>query len=337
MTSALFLADVEPEHRYAGNGTGPMRTMRFVNHERACGIAVGTLDEFAAQNVEMFTIFVVAIDGRPFGVRLHFNVPDAGGATGADSFARDAWRNIANLQGADINAVSRLVSLHMGRKTSRAKRLLDHKGESQRSQVQVGVNDPQRQAPNADDAVALLNTVRGGKRGALDATDALESFASAERLAREHHLLPAAAYTGGAEARKVSAFKTLVQLRTALQAFLVARGEPGKRKALLECVNGALASGRAHMKLAYAARESWYTRPDYAAGDPYNVVYAFGLAVVDLLQNTPLESVKRCEAANCIWFFIDTTKNQSRRWCSSGGCGERVRARRHYHKVTSSG
>ncbi|MBV8733872.1 MAG: CGNR zinc finger domain-containing protein [Solirubrobacterales bacterium] len=28
--------------------------------------------------------------------------------------------------------------------------------------------------------------------------------------------------------------------------------------------------------------------------------------------------------------FLDSTRNHSRRWCSSGDCGNRARARRHY-------
>jgi predicted RNA-binding Zn ribbon-like protein len=49
----------------------------------------------------------------------------------------------------------------------------------------------------------------------------------------------------------------------------------------------------------------------------------------DLLQSDDLAHVKECPG--CGWFFLDTSKNQSRRWCSMNTCGARDKMRR-YHK-----
>jgi predicted RNA-binding Zn ribbon-like protein len=35
-----------------------------------------------------------------------------------------------------------------------------------------------------------------------------------------------------------------------------------------------------------------------------------------------------CESPTCEWLFLDTTKNGSRRFCRSQGCGNRVRVQR---------
>lgn len=49
----------------------------------------------------------------------------------------------------------------------------------------------------------------------------------------------------------------------------------------------------------------------------------------ELLQSEALKKVKECPG--CGWLFLDTSKNQSRRWCSMNTCGARDKMRR-YHK-----
>jgi predicted RNA-binding Zn ribbon-like protein len=49
----------------------------------------------------------------------------------------------------------------------------------------------------------------------------------------------------------------------------------------------------------------------------------------ELLLSEGLRQVKECPG--CGWLFLDTSKNQSRRWCSMNTCGARDKMRR-YHK-----
>jgi predicted RNA-binding Zn ribbon-like protein len=49
----------------------------------------------------------------------------------------------------------------------------------------------------------------------------------------------------------------------------------------------------------------------------------------ELLLSEELDHVKECPS--CGWLFLDTSKNQSRRWCSMNTCGARDKMRR-YHK-----
>ena len=49
----------------------------------------------------------------------------------------------------------------------------------------------------------------------------------------------------------------------------------------------------------------------------------------ELLLSNELDQVKECPG--CGWLFLDTSKNQSRRWCSMNTCGARDKMRR-YHK-----
>ena len=52
----------------------------------------------------------------------------------------------------------------------------------------------------------------------------------------------------------------------------------------------------------------------------------------DLLTSGELSRVGRCADERCGWLFVDTSRNHSRRWCSMEACGNRAKARRHYHK-----
>lgn len=53
------------------------------------------------------------------------------------------------------------------------------------------------------------------------------------------------------------------------------------------------------------------------------------------LLTTPerITRVRACAADDCRWLFEDTSKNRSRRWCDMADCGNRAKARRHYHRA----
>ena len=42
--------------------------------------------------------------------------------------------------------------------------------------------------------------------------------------------------------------------------------------------------------------------------------------------------LRECASETCGWLFVDTSKNRSRRWCDMADCGNRAKARRHYHR-----
>lgn len=51
-----------------------------------------------------------------------------------------------------------------------------------------------------------------------------------------------------------------------------------------------------------------------------------------LLDRNEVERIKVCPALDCGWLFVDETGNGKRRWCSMEICGNRMKARRHYHR-----
>lgn len=54
-------------------------------------------------------------------------------------------------------------------------------------------------------------------------------------------------------------------------------------------------------------------------------------AVVALLVSDAMLRVKSCPT--CGWFFLDVSKNGSRRWCSMDACGSVAKARRYYRRL----
>jgi predicted RNA-binding Zn ribbon-like protein len=67
---------------------------------------------------------------------------------------------------------------------------------------------------------------------------------------------------------------------------------------------------------------------------PDDISRLLALRTLDLLQSSQLHLIRRCEGPGCGWLFLDRTRNHTRRWCSSGDCGNRDRARRHYARKT---
>jgi len=57
----------------------------------------------------------------------------------------------------------------------------------------------------------------------------------------------------------------------------------------------------------------------------------------DLLAGAHLERVRECANGECLWLFLDESKNGTRRWCSMSACGNRAKAHRHYARLKGGG
>jgi predicted RNA-binding Zn ribbon-like protein len=47
-----------------------------------------------------------------------------------------------------------------------------------------------------------------------------------------------------------------------------------------------------------------------------------------LMMSEAMQRIHACGAETCRWLFLDTSKNQTRRWCNMKVCGNRMKARR---------
>ncbi|HCI81076.1 MAG TPA: hypothetical protein DHW02_15465, partial [Ktedonobacter sp.] len=103
----------------------------------------------------------------------------------------------------------------------------------------------------------------------------------------------------------------------------------------MSILNDALARTMVHARLVHTAQGfSWAWEQDEHALDC--LLWPILRSASDLLVSHELEDVRQCAASDCSGFFIDTSKNHSRRWCDMTTCGNRAKARRHYEKKRTS-
>lgn len=163
--------------------------------------------------------------------------------------------------------------------------------------------------------------------GEADATERLTSFEAVASWAAVAGLLSKgdASVSGATQPH----YELALDLRADFQNVLLSR-TPAARRKLLKTLNLALSSKGAFIA-ALESRGEFRFGVQFREPNPSNVSFAIANAILECLRDTPLDSIKQCEAADCIWFFVDTTKNRSRRWCVGQGCGARSRSRKHYH------
>jgi len=56
-------------------------------------------------------------------------------------------------------------------------------------------------------------------------------------------------------------------------------------------------------------------------------------SAADLMVGSGRGRVRQCANSECLWLFVDASKNGTRRWCDMASCGNRAKARRHYLKM----
>jgi predicted RNA-binding Zn ribbon-like protein len=116
------------------------------------------------------------------------------------------------------------------------------------------------------------------------------------------------------------------RLRSALRGVLESGGEDSPAEAF----DGALAA--VPVRLSYRSARGRGTTLD-AAGPLDRLRLALATAALDATRLEP-SRVRRCESDRCVLLYYDATKNRSRRWCDMAVCGNRAKARAHYHRST---
>ncbi|MHC4925355.1 MAG: CGNR zinc finger domain-containing protein [Planctomycetota bacterium] len=67
-------------------------------------------------------------------------------------------------------------------------------------------------------------------------------------------------------------------------------------------------------------------------GPVHGVLAPVAAAGARLLIDGPPARLRRCSAADCAWWFLDTSKNGRRKWCSMARCGNRAKVAAHYRR-----
>ena len=66
--------------------------------------------------------------------------------------------------------------------------------------------------------------------------------------------------------------------------------------------------------------------------DPMNYRHIIFKSLYDLLLSDSINRMKSC--SGCGWLFLDTSKNNSRKWCDMRFCGSQDKSRRYYYRRT---
>jgi predicted RNA-binding Zn ribbon-like protein len=125
------------------------------------------------------------------------------------------------------------------------------------------------------------------------------------------------------------ALRSALSLREALYRLFAATAvqrAPERRD--LDVLNEHLSRLRLNQRFAW----------EWADGDgaPDAILAPVVRAAVDLLTGDLRGRVRLCEADDCVWLFLDTSKNRSRRWCDMKQCGNRAKARRFQERRRGS-
>ncbi|SRR6266511_107408 len=183
--------------------------------------------------------------------------------------------------------------------------------------------------------LAFVNTLSA--RGSDNPSDQLTSYDALVAWAREKGVLkPDLADRLGARARRrqEDAGRVLSQARVLREllhdAFTATSAGRSPAKSTMDALSAHLSRWYSHGRLVHAdAAFEWI----YAGDDDLDrIVWEVSRAASRLLTSRRLQRVRPCAAQDCGWWFLDDTKNASRRWCEMKTCGNREKLRRFRHR-----
>ncbi len=122
------------------------------------------------------------------------------------------------------------------------------------------------------------------------------------------------------------------RLRDAIRAAVAAqaRGEPVPPRCLY-ALNRVLEANRFTTQLVQSGERLALIERDTAPA-PLAVLSPIALAAATLLTEVDRRRIRQCRSDQCGLWFLDTSKNGRRRWCSMATCGNRAKAARYYQK-----
>jgi predicted RNA-binding Zn ribbon-like protein len=137
------------------------------------------------------------------------------------------------------------------------------------------------------------------------------------------------------EARLV--YRKAVELREAIYRIFRSRirGEPLPEREL-RVFNEILGAVPSRVRVApTGGGVGWWSR---GTARPLDMLAPIAWSAAELMTSPRAERVRQCaDETGCGYLFLDESRAGTRRWCSMGECGNRAKARRHYHRQKESG
>lgn len=190
---------------------------------------------------------------------------------------------------------------------------------------------PPPEPVDAERVLAFVNTLSA--RPTAAPLERLVSYDALVEWAREQHVIPAAAADRLiAEARRhphqaANVLSRAKEFREALNG--LAESIDKKRQpaaAVLNTISDYLAAAYANGRLVpHDGGLQWVASADDALE---RVLWEIGRSAGRLVLLPRLSNIRACAASDCGWWFVDDTKNHSRRWCDMKLCGNREKVKR---------
>lgn len=190
----------------------------------------------------------------------------------------------------------------------------------------------QFQLVGGDAALDFVNTLHDwtaeAPRDYLPTFDEALRFAEASGVVTSGEAKRVATRSARAELRRLRELRA--RLERTLRAIVAGRSPaPDDLEALARDAADAARAARLRAEKGRMART---VDPDVAGAAIVRLRIAD--AAIALLTSDRLDRLSACPS--CGWFFLDTTKNRSRRWCSMSMCGSAAKARAYYWRSKSS-
>ena len=124
--------------------------------------------------------------------------------------------------------------------------------------------------------------------------------------------------------------RAITMRETIYRIFAAVASQRSPKKADVASLNAMLAEALSRLQVQPAeAAFAWQWAWEPRALDV--MLWPIVRSAADLLTSTDLCRVRQCaRREDCGWLFVDTSRNQSRRWCSMSMCGSRVKSSRYY-------
>ena len=127
--------------------------------------------------------------------------------------------------------------------------------------------------------------------------------------------------------------KEVIELREALY-FLILSAVHGRSpgESHLRALNKFLSEVRSVDEVAWHQRRFVRSSRDVTERPDGPLRQVIEAAVV-LITSSDIYNVRECSEKTCRWFFLDRSRNHSRRWCDMQLCGNRSKAKRFYART----
>ena len=138
---------------------------------------------------------------------------------------------------------------------------------------------------------------------------------------------------GLSESESQRVLKEIIDLREALYS-LILSAVHGRRpeEPHLRALNRFLSEARLVDQIVWRGRGFVRDFGD-VTGRPGGPLRQVAEAAVVLITSPDIGNVRECSEKTCRWFFLDRSKNHSRRWCDMQLCGNRSKAKRFYART----